>query len=291
MSDVLFFKSKLEIKKWFQKNHKKSNMQWFGLYKKQSLKQVVTGADIKNEALCFGWAGIKIKAIDYFSYQIQYLKRKEKSTWSQTSVKEYKQLLKKNQIQPQGQWAFDNRNTKKVQESNATFLKKHIVEFKKNKIAWSFFNSQTASYQKYMAYWVTSAQQDKTQNKRLSELIKDSEGQTKLQRVLKSQEKLIQSKKNRYKIGETPIEEAKNLGPLTGAEFRTFGIDTVEKLKSLGWEKSYSMWVQHYPHRIHSIAAYAIIGAVNNQAYFKLDPELKAEAKNFVKELKYDLRY
>ena len=80
MSEILFFKSKSEIKKWFQKNHKKLNSQWFGLYKKQSQKQLVTAGDIKAEALCFGWSGIKVKAIDYFSYQIHYLKRKEKST-------------------------------------------------------------------------------------------------------------------------------------------------------------------------------------------------------------------
>lgn len=79
-----------------------------------------------------------------------------------------------------------------------------------------------------------------------------------------------------------PIEKAKNIGPICGAEFRSLGIDTKEKLLSLGWEEAFNLWVQHYPERIHTIACYAIIGAVEELNVFKLPEDLKRAAKRHV---------
>lgn len=290
MSELIFLKSESEAQKWFKKNHLKLTQQWFGLNKKNPLRATIEASQLKDIALCFGWTGIIIKSIDYNSYRMLYMKRKAKNTWSLQNIQRFKELSKMGLIQPQGRWAFDNRDKKKSEKSNFNFSNKQIDQFKKNKIAWTFFKSQTPSYQKYMTQWVTSAVRVETQSARLAELIFDSGNESKLGRVLKSQNKIIENKKNRYKIGETPIEEAKNLGPVTGAEFRSVGISTVEQLKSLGWEKSISMWISHYPHRIHMMAVYAVIGAVFDQSFRELDPELKAEAKAFIKEFKSDFR-
>lgn len=288
--DPLFFKNKSEATAWFKKNHIKKEQQWMGFFKKNSLKSLFSAEDVKDLALCYGWTVVVIKSIDYFSYQMLFIKRKAKSAWSLKVIKRFQELKKQGLIQKQGQWAFDHRDQKKTEKKNILFSEKQLRTFKKNKQAWDFFQAQTASYQKYMTYWVTTAVRAETQDQRLSELISDSENQTKLKRVLKSQERLLENKKNKYAAGNTPIEEAKNLGPLTGAEFRTIGIETVEELKSLGWEKALLKWINHYPHRLHTMAGYAVIGAVNDQVYKKLDPEYKAEIKSFINDLKSELR-
>jgi Bacteriocin-protection, YdeI or OmpD-Associated/TfoX C-terminal domain len=270
--------------------HKKLTEQWIGIHKKIGKENLYSANDISDWALCFGWTAVVVKSVDYYTYKMLYRKRKEKSTWSQKTIKRFLELKKQKLIQPQGQWAFDHRDLKKSEQKKYELTAIQLQKFKKNKKAWLFFDSQTAGYKKYMIQWVASAVQQKTQDQRFLELLKDSENQTKLLRVVKAQNKVIENKKNKYPKGQTPIEEAKNLGPATGSEFRSIGIETVEKLKSVGWEKAMSMWIGHYPHRIHLVAAYAVIGAVNDQSFRNLDPELKAEAKNFIKEFKSEFR-
>ena len=134
--------------------------------------------------------------------------------------------------------------------------------------------------------WVTSAKREETQAKRLSELIQDSGEQTKLKRLLKMET----SFKPKYEAGKTPIEVGKNLGPATGNELRSLGIDTVEKLKSMGWEKAFVRWIELYPYRLKVVAACVLIGAIEECKYHEIDPELKAEAKRLVLELQGDFR-
>ena len=290
MSDALFFKSKSELQKWFKKNHKKLSEQWIGIYKKNLTESAYSAVDVHDLAFCYGWTAIIVKSIDYSSYKMLFRRRKENSSWSLKTIKRFKELKKNKLIQPQGQWAFDHRDQTKTEKEKNDLSKKQLTTFKKNKLAWSFFQKQTASYQKYTIAWVTSAVQPSTQDKRFSELLIDSQNQTKLQRVLKSQNKIIENRKNKYPIGETPIEEAKNIGIITGSELRTLGIDTIEKLKILGWEKAFLKWVSHYPQRLHTVVGYVVMGAVYDQPCFKLDPELKAEVKNFIKEFKSEFR-
>ncbi len=289
-STPLFFKSKSELKKWFIKNHKKMNEQWIGIYKKNLTTSVYSSADVHDLAFCYGWTAIIIKSIDYSSYKMLFRRRKENSSWSQKTIKRFLELKKQKLIKPQGQWAFDHRDKSKIEKQNYNLSKVQLNIFKKNKLAWTFFKNQTASYQKYTIQWVTSAVQKSTQDKRFNELLTDSENQTKLLRTLKSQNKIIENKKNRYPPGETPNEEAKNIGIITGSELRTLGIDKIEKLKMMGWEKAFLKWVSHYPERLHTVVGYVVMGAVYDQHCFKLDPELKAEVKNLIKEYKSEFR-
>lgn len=286
MSDVIFFKSAQEIRPWFKKNHKKKTDVWFGFYKKASAQQVVSSEDVRTIAMCFGWSDIAIRSIDYHSYQVHFYLRKAGSSWSQKNIKKFQALKKQGLIQPQGQWAYDNRSRENSEKKNYALSPAQLKLFKKNKIAWEFFHSRPAGYQKYMLMWVTSAKREETKAKRLNELIQDSGEQTKLKRLLKMEN----SFKPKYEAGKTPIEVGKNLGPATGNELRSVGIDTVEKLKSMGWEKAFLRWVELYPYRLKVVVACVLIGAVEDCKYHEIDPELKAEAKRLVLELQGDFR-
>lgn len=286
MSDALFFKSKNEVKSWFQKNHRKLDQQWIGIFKKTSGAVVYTGADVAEVALCFGWTGVIIKSIDYFSYKLLYVKRKENSTWSPGSVKKFKELMKQKKVSTFAKWSFEHRNQKATKKMVEKLSSAQTKVFKKNKKAWAFFQTQTPSYQKYMAHWINAAIQKETQTKRLQELIHDSGNGTKLLRVLKAQEKFSKNRRRLYPEGQTPIEEGKNLGPATGRELRSIGIETLEQLKSMGWEKAFDSWIQYYPYRMKLVVLHVLIGAIENQAYHKIDSSLKAEAKSFFQETK-----
>lgn len=83
-------------------------------------------------------------------------------------------------MQPNGRAAFDNRDEKLTNrysfEREAVELdKKYEKEFKRNRKAWDFFQSQPPSYRKPAIWWIMSARQEETRLQRLDTLIKDSE--------------------------------------------------------------------------------------------------------------------
>jgi len=84
----------------------------------------------------------------------------------------------------------------------------------------------------------------------------------------------------------TPIEQARNLGPVTGAELRTIGIDTLEQLQSIGWEDAYLRLLERYPDRLHLMMCYALIGAVHEVDFRRIPAGEKALAKALNRELR-----
>ncbi|KAB2843771.1 MAG: bacteriocin-protection protein, partial [Melioribacteraceae bacterium] len=83
----IFFKTKKDLRKWFEKNHNKLTEQWIGFYKTASGKQSITWSESVDEALCFGWIDGIRKSIDEKSYMIRFTPRKPNSAWSAVNIK------------------------------------------------------------------------------------------------------------------------------------------------------------------------------------------------------------
>lgn len=88
----------------------------------------------------------------------------------------------------------------------------------------------------------------------------------------------------------TPIEKAKNIGELTGAELRTVGIGTLEKLREIGWEEAMVLWCEVFPERVHAMAAYALIGAERGINCLKLSECEKQSARKLTQSLRRTTR-
>ncbi len=91
-------------------------------------------------------------------------------------------------MHPAGIEAFNKRKEEKsriysFEQENIQLDKKYEKQFKQNKKAWQFFQSQPPSYQKPAMWWVMSAKQETTRQKRLDELIKDSEAGQRISRL------------------------------------------------------------------------------------------------------------
>ncbi len=286
MTPPKFFKSETELRNWFLKNHKNGEKQkeiWVGLYKPHAAaSSALSQKQAVDQALCFGWTYSILKRIDDDSYKVRFLKRKAKSTWSHPTIQRALALKKAGKMHKAGLEAMNARDKTKSEETPAKLAPWQTEMFKANKAAWDFFNSQTPSYRRYTTMWVVGAKQKETQIKRLTELIKDSAEGTKLKRILAAIEKV----KPVYKPGETPIEQGKNLGRVSGVELRSVGIETLEKLKSMGWERAFNKWTDMYPERMNLNALKAIVTAAEDQSWTDMDPEIKAQARDFMAELK-----
>lgn len=285
MSEPHFFKSASEFRRWLEKNHNKATDIWVGLYKKGANDFGMSQSEAIDQALCFGWIFGIIKGLDHLTYQIRFVRRKPNSAWSLPTIKRAKQLKKIGLMHSSGIKALESRDRKKSEEKPPEFSGQQIKLFKANKKAWEFFNTQTKSYKRYTTWWVISAKRPETQLKRLQMLIEDSASGSKLRRIVEALNKI----KKTYEPGKTPIEEAKNIGPVCGQELRSVGVETVEQLQALGWEEAAYKLCETYPNRINLNMMTGLIGAVENQHWRDIGPSAKASAKNFLRILKRQL--
>ncbi|HEY6978550.1 MAG TPA: YdeI/OmpD-associated family protein [Chitinophagaceae bacterium] len=176
----IFFATQRDLRKWFEKNHDKEKELWLGFYKTSSGKPSVTWSESVDQALSFGWIDGVRKSLGKDSYVIRFTQRKPKSIWSAINIKKVEELTKLGLMHPAGIDAFNKRDEKKsrvysFEQKNVQLDKNFAKQFRENKQAWKFFQSQPPSYQRPAIWWVISAKQEITKQKRLNTLIKDSE--------------------------------------------------------------------------------------------------------------------
>ena len=95
-------------------------------------------------------------------------------------VKKVEELIQSGQMTPAGLKAFDLKkedNTGVYYNENKNVLLSESYEkhFKKNKLAWKYFNTQAPSYKRLTVHWIMSAKQEKTRLSRLEKTILISE--------------------------------------------------------------------------------------------------------------------
>ena len=175
---VIFFSTQKDLRKWFEKNHKKEKELFVGYYKISSGKPSVTWSESVDEALCFGWIDGIRRSVDEESYCIRFTPRNPKSNWSAVNIKKVKDLTKLGLMKPEGLKAFDFCKEAKskiyaYENPEVLFDKSSEKLFKANNKAWVFYQTTTPTYRKVTTRWVMSAKQESTRLKRLNELITD----------------------------------------------------------------------------------------------------------------------
>src|ERR1700674_4571905 len=172
-----FFKSPAAFRKWLADNHAKSKELWVGFYKKNSGRPSMTWPESVDEALCFGWIDGIRKKVNHESYKIRFTPRRATSTWSAVNIARVGVLRREGRMQPAGvaafarreesnsaRYSFENRETAKLSAADER-------EFRRDPVAWEFFQRQPPGYRRLAAWWVISAKRPETRRKRLERLI------------------------------------------------------------------------------------------------------------------------
>lgn len=186
MEEPIFFANPAELRAWFDEHYISEKEVWVGFYKKGSGKPSITWPESVDEALCAGWIDGVRKSIDEVSYKIRFTPRKPRSIWSAVNVARMQELMQLGLVRPLGVQAYEKRSEAKTavyayeQKDAAELDEAAERQFRANDAAWSFFESQPASYRKTAIHWVVSAKREETRHKRLAELIADSEQGRKL---------------------------------------------------------------------------------------------------------------
>ena len=183
-----FFAKPELFRKWLDKNHEKKEELWVGFYKVASGLPSVTWSESVDQALCYGWIDGIRKSIDEKSYMIRFTPRKPKSIWSAVNIKKVGELSKQDLMQPAGLAAYekcDEKNSKiySFEQKSVKLDKTYMIEFKKNKKAWKYYEASAPSYKKQTTWWVMSAKREDTRLRRLGILIEHSANEEKIPQV------------------------------------------------------------------------------------------------------------
>jgi uncharacterized protein YdeI (YjbR/CyaY-like superfamily) len=177
---VLFFATRAKWRQWLEKNHARATEVWVGMHKKGSGTPSITWPEAVDEALCYGWIDGIRKSIDETRYKNRFTPRKKGSNWSAVNIARVAALTKEGRMQPPGLAAFEARVPEKSgvysfeQRTAATLGDEFERRFRANAKAWAFFESQAPYYRRTATFWVVSAKQQATRERRLETLIADS---------------------------------------------------------------------------------------------------------------------
>jgi uncharacterized protein YdeI (YjbR/CyaY-like superfamily) len=175
-----FFAKPSDLRKWFDKNHRKETELYLGFYKRASGKPSITWPESVDQALCFGWIDGVRKSIDDERYFIRFTPRKPTSIWSAINSKKVNDLTEKGMMRPEGIEAFKKRQKKKskiysYERSEKQLPADYEKKFMANKKAWTFFKSLAPGYKKVAIHRILNAKQESTRLRKLQTLIDNSE--------------------------------------------------------------------------------------------------------------------
>jgi uncharacterized protein YdeI (YjbR/CyaY-like superfamily) len=178
-ADVKVFASAAEFRRWLERHHASEREAWIGYYKKGVPKQSISYPEAVEEALCFGW-------IDGIGYRIddevtanRFTPRTKRSTWSAVNVRRVGELLAAGRMYPAGIAAFeartpDNTGIYSYENRPPDLPETYLRRLRANAAAWRYWHGQTPGYRRGATWWVVSAKQEATRQRRLATLIEDS---------------------------------------------------------------------------------------------------------------------
>jgi uncharacterized protein YdeI (YjbR/CyaY-like superfamily) len=179
-SNVTYFKTPADLRKWFKANHTKAEELWVGFYKKGSGHASITWPESVDEALCAGWIDGIRKTIDADRYTIRFTPRRARSIWSAVNIARMNVLTADKRVLPMGEKAFAARKENRsgiyaYEQRRARLEEPYAGMLNKNRKAAAFFDAQPPGYRKVIGWWVVSARQEETRLKRLKTLIEACE--------------------------------------------------------------------------------------------------------------------
>ncbi len=176
-SEPVYFATPAELKRWFDAHAAQATQLIVGFMKKDSGHASITWPEAVDEALCVGWIDGVRHRIDDERYKIRFTPRKASSHWSAVNIKRMAVLQAEGRMTPAGLAAFERRTEAKSmkaayeQTEMPELSAEELALFRHDALAWAYFETLPPGYLKRVIWWVVSAKQQTTRDKRLAVLI------------------------------------------------------------------------------------------------------------------------
>ncbi len=171
-----YFTTAAAFRRWLAAHHATEAELLVGFYRKASGQPSMSYKEAVDEALCFGWIdGVK-QRVDDQRYTHRFTPRKAGSIWSVVNSRRAGELIARKRMARPGLDAFQRRDPKKTaayshENRPSAFDPPLEREFKTDKAAWTFFNAQPPGYRRIVTFYVMSAKQAETRQRRLAMVI------------------------------------------------------------------------------------------------------------------------
>ena len=181
-ADVLVFSTAADFRAWLEEHHATDSEAWIGYYRKGVPKTSQTYDEAVEQALCFGW-------IDGITYRVdeevttnRFTPRRKGSYWSAVNIAKVERLKAAGLMADAGLRAFNARDTSaqarySYENRPSDLSPEMLARMSANEAAHGYWERQSPSYRRAVAFWVMSAKQEATRERRLAQLIADCEAQ------------------------------------------------------------------------------------------------------------------
>ncbi|MEZ4561490.1 MAG: YdeI/OmpD-associated family protein [Thermomicrobiales bacterium] len=176
---AVFFESREAFMAWLDEHHTDASALWVGRYKKGSGRVNISWPESVDAALCFGWIDGQGRSLGAEAMAQRFSPRRKGSIWSAINVRRFSELAEQGLVRPAGYAAFAARREDRTavyshEQETIEFAPAQLAIFQENPAAWEFFSARPPSYRKAATWWVISAKQEETRERRLQTLIEDS---------------------------------------------------------------------------------------------------------------------
>jgi uncharacterized protein YdeI (YjbR/CyaY-like superfamily) len=169
-----------EFRAWLEEHHDTAKELWVGYYKKGVPKTSMSYKEAVDQALCYGWIDGIGRRIDDEVHANRFSPRTKRSTWSAINVARMQELIQAGLARPAGIRAFDARTPNRTgiysyENRPADLPEVYRSRLEANERAHAWWQAQPPGYRRAVTWWVVSAKQEATRQRRLDALIADSE--------------------------------------------------------------------------------------------------------------------
>lgn len=172
----IYFSSAAELRQWFAAHAGSSRELVIGFMKGAGPRAGITWPEAVDEALCVGWIDGVRRRVDEHRYTIRFTPRKPGSNWSAVNIERAGALHKLGRMKPAGLAAFAQRTeaksrTASYEQEQVAFSTAELERFKARRAAWAWFEGLPPSYRRKVTWWIISAKQAATRERRLASFI------------------------------------------------------------------------------------------------------------------------
>lgn len=167
-------KNSKEWRAWLKKNHLKETRVNLIVHKKHTGKKFLTHKEQIYDAICFGWIDTTLKRLDEDRYRRTFVRRNEKSKWSENTLRYGKEMIEKGLMSEFGLKMYNLGKSKPIygagipkDPDTPEYLKKVL---KKEKLL-DKFESLSKSKKRMFLRWLLGAKQKETIDKRVKQII------------------------------------------------------------------------------------------------------------------------
>ena len=160
---------------WLERHHARETELLVRCFKVHAADRGLTYSQGLDEALCWGWIDGVRRSIDADSFSVRFSPRKPDSVWSAVNIRRAKALEAAGRLAPPGRTAFEARRSARgvysFESKPTDFPPPMKRRFRSHADAFRFWSAQPPGYRRTATFWVLSAKQEATRERRLDVVI------------------------------------------------------------------------------------------------------------------------